>query len=221
MKLYLLINDKTYETECQPTESLLEVLRRLGFLSVKSGGCVRGECGACTVLMDGEPVNACMFLAVQAQGHSLETLEHFGQHPEQGWKKTEGYDPIQKAFIESGSIQCGYCTPAMILASKALLRQNPDPSEAEVREALSGVLCRCTGYVKPVQAVLKAAADMRQNRKNSPESEINAQAYEPEMVAVDAIPETEIVGKSEVKVDAAKLAQGNPLSPQICNCRVR
>jgi len=165
MKLYLLINDKTYETECQPTESLLEVLRRLGFLSVKSGGCVRGECGACTVLMDGEPVNACMFLAVQAQGHSLETLEQFGQHPQQGWKKTEGYDPIQKAFIESGSIQCGYCTPAMILAAKALLRQNPDPSEAEVREALSGVLCRCTGYVKPVQAVLKAAADMRQNRK--------------------------------------------------------
>ncbi len=100
MKLYLLINDRTYETECRPSESLLEVLRRLGFLSVKSGGCVRGECGACTVLMDGEPINSCMFLAVQAQGHSLETLEQFGQHPEQGWKKTEGYDPIQKAFIE-------------------------------------------------------------------------------------------------------------------------
>ena len=210
MKLYLLINDKTYETECHPTESLLEVLRRLGLLSVKSGGCVRGECGACTVLMDGEPVNACMFLAVQAQGHSLETLEQFGQHPEQGWKKTEGYDPVQKAFIESGSIQCGYCTPAMILAAKALLRQNPDPSESEVREALSGVLCRCTAYVKPVQAVLKAAADIRQNKKTSPESELNAQAYEPEMVAVDAIPETEIIGRSEVKVDAAKLAQGKP-----------
>ena len=210
MKLHLLINDKTYETECQPTESLLEVLRRLGLLSLKSGGCVRGECGACTVLMDGKPVNACMFLSVQAQGHSLETLEQFGQHPQQGWKKTEGYDPIQKAFIESGSIQCGYCTPAMILAAKALLRQIPDPSEAEVREALSGVLCRCTAYVKPVQAVLKAAADIRQNRKTSPESELNAQAYDPEMVAVDAIPETEIVGKSEVKVDAGKLAQGKP-----------
>jgi putative selenate reductase molybdopterin-binding subunit len=210
MKLYLLINDRTYETECRPSESLLEVLRRLGFLSVKSGGCVRGECGACTVLMDGEPINSCMFLAVQAQGHSLETLEQFGQHPEQGWKKTEGYDPIQKAFIESGSIQCGYCTPAMILAAKALLRQNPDPTEAEVREALSGVLCRCTAYVKPVQAVLQAAADIRQSEQHSSDDETEEQVYEPEIFAVDAIPETETIGKSEIKVDAAKLAQGKP-----------
>jgi Aerobic-type carbon monoxide dehydrogenase, large subunit CoxL/CutL homologs len=210
MKLYLLINDRTYETECRPSESLLEVLRSLGFLSVKSGGCVRGECGACTVLMDGEPINSCMFLAVQAQGHSLETLEQFGQHPEQGWKKTEGYDPIQKAFIESGSIQCGYCTPAMILAAKALLRQNPDPTEAEVRDALSGVLCRCTAYVKPVQAVLQAAADIRKNEQHSSDDETEEQVYEPEIFAVDAIPETETIGKSEIKVDAAKLAQGKP-----------
>ena len=210
MKIYLLINDRTYETDCQPTENLLEVLRRLGLLSVKSGGCVRGECGACTVLMDGEPVNACMFLAVQAQGHSLETLEQIGQNPEQGWKKTEGFDPIQKAFIESGSIQCGYCTPAMILAARALLRQNPDPTEAEVRKALSGVLCRCTAYVKPVQAVLKAAAEIRKNGNGIPEREPNVEDYEPEMVKVHSIPETETIGKSEVKVDAAKLAQGKP-----------
>jgi len=210
MKIYLLINDRTYETDCQPTENLLEVLRRLGLLSVKSGGCVRGECGACTVLMDGEPVNACMFLAVQAQGHSLETLEQIGQNPEQGWKKTEGFDPIQKAFIESGSIQCGYCTPAMILAARALLRQNPDPTEVEVREALSGVLCRCTAYVKPVQAVLKAAAEIRKNGNRIPEREPNVEDYEPEMVKVHSIPETETIGKSEVKVDAAKLAQGKP-----------
>ncbi len=210
MKIYLLINDRTFETECQPTDSLLEVLRRLGLLSVKSGGCVRGECGACTVLMDGEPVNACMFLAVQAQGHSLETLEQIGQHPEQGWKKTEGFDPIQKAFIESGSIQCGYCTPAMILAARALLRQNPDPSETEVRAALSGVLCRCTAYVKPVQAVLKAAADIRKSGSISSEEATSNQSYEPDMVSVDTIPETETIGKSEVKLDAAKLAQGKP-----------
>ena len=210
MNLYLLINDRTYETECQPTDSLLEVLRRLGLLSVKSGGCVRGECGACTVLMDGEPVNACMFLAVQAQGHSLETLEQIGQHPEQGWKKTEGYDPIQKAFIESGSIQCGYCTPAMILAARALLRQNPNPSEAQVREALSGILCRCTAYVKPVQAVLKAAADIRNSGQTLSEDETYPKAYEPDMVAVHTLPETETIGKSEIKVDAAKLAQGKP-----------
>lgn len=128
MKLYLLINDKTYETECETSESLLVVLRRLGLLNVKSGGCVRGECGSCTVLMDGEPVNSCMFLAVQAQGHSLETIEQIGQNPQQGWKKTGGFDPLQKAFIESGSIQCGYCTPAMILSARSLLRQNPDPA---------------------------------------------------------------------------------------------
>lgn len=210
MNLYLLINDRTYETECQPTESLLEVLRRLGLLSVKSGGCVRGECGACTVLMDGEPVNACMFLAVQAQGHSLETLEQIGQRPDQGWKKTEGFDPIQKAFIESGSVQCGYCTPAMILAARALLRENPDPTEAEVREALSGVLCRCTAYVKPVQAVLKAAADMRNSGQTLPEEKAYPKAYEPQIVDVQSIPDTETIGKSEVKVDAAKLAQGKP-----------
>ncbi len=210
MNLYLLINDRTYETECQPTESLLEVLRRLGLLSVKSGGCVRGECGACTVLMDGEPVNACMFLAIQAQGHSLETLEKFGQNPEQGWKKTEGFDPIQKAFIESGSIQCGYCTPAMILAARALLRQNPNPSETEVREALSGVLCRCTAYVKPVQAVLKAAAEIQKEEQFWSEGGVDGQSYEPDIFAVDTIPETETIGKSEVKVDAAKLAQGKP-----------
>jgi len=210
MNLYLLINDRTYEAECQPNESLLVVLRRLGLLSVKSGGCVRGECGACTVLMDGEPVNACMFLAVQAQGHSLETLEQIGQNPEQGWKKTDGFDPIQKAFIESGSIQCGYCTPAMILAARALLRQNPDPSEAEVREALSGVLCRCTAYVKPVQAVLNAAAELRRSEIDSLNIDVSNLAYEPKMVAIHALPETETIGKSEVKVDAAKLAQGKP-----------
>ncbi|MEA4930610.1 MAG: molybdopterin cofactor-binding domain-containing protein [Anaerolineaceae bacterium] len=210
MKLYLLINDKTYETECDPSESLLGVLRRLGLLSVKSGGCVRGECGACTVLMDGEPVNSCMFLAVQAQGHSLETIEQIGQNPQQGWKKTGGFDPIQKAFIESGSIQCGYCTPAMILSARSLLRQNPDPTEAEVREALSGVLCRCTAYVKPVQAVLKAAEILRKGEAVSSDYEVNPEGYEPEMVAVDEIPETETIGKSEVKLDAAKLAQGKP-----------
>ena len=91
----------------------------------------------------------------------IETIEGLGQHPQQGWKTTEGLHPLQMAFVESGAIQCGYCTPAQILAAKQLLAANPNPSEAEVREALAGVLCRCTGYVKPVQAVLKAAAVMR------------------------------------------------------------
>ena len=100
-------------------------------------------------------------LAAQAEGHNIVTIEALGEHPEQGWKKTDGLHPLQQAFVESGAIQCGYCTPAQILAAKALLDKNPNPSEEEVREAISGVLCRCTGYLKPVQAVLKAAAVMR------------------------------------------------------------
>ncbi len=109
-------------------------------------------------------------LAAQAAGHTIQTIESLGQHPDQGWKQTEGLHPLQLAFVESGAIQCGYCTPAQILAAKELLERNPDPSEAEVRDALSGVLCRCTGYVKPVEAVLRAAAVMR-GGGNSPRSE--------------------------------------------------
>ena len=112
-------------------------------------------------LLDGKPINSCVMLAAQAEGHSIQTIEALGEHPEQGWKTTAGLHPLQQAFVESGAIQCGYCTPAQILAAKELLERNPNPSEAEVREALSGVLCRCTGYLKPVQAVLRAAAVMR------------------------------------------------------------
>lgn len=152
----------TQQTVEVPTgATLLEVLRREGYMGVKFGGCQRGECGACTVLLDGKPVNSCMILAAQADGHRIETIEAVGQHPEQGWKKTEGLSVLQQAFVESGAIQCGYCTPAQILAAQTLLSQNPDPSEEQVREALSGVLCRCTGYLKPVQAVLRAAAVLR------------------------------------------------------------
>ncbi len=139
---------------------MLAVLRRLGYFGVKHG-CETGECGACAVLLDGKPVNSCVMLAAQAEGHAIQTIEALGEHPEQGWKITAGLHPLQQAFVESGAIQCGYCTPAQILAAKELLERNPDPSEAEVREALSGVLCRCTGYLKPVQAVLRAAAVLR------------------------------------------------------------
>ena len=124
-------------------------------------GCQTGECGACTVLLDDVPVTSCTMLAAQADGHRVTTVEALGEHPEQGWKHTEGLHPLQQAFIEIGAIQCGYCTPAQLLAAEALLRENPNPSEAEVRQALSGVLCRCSGYVRPVEAVLRAAARMR------------------------------------------------------------
>ncbi len=160
MKISLNINNIFVEPVVNPGASLLSVLRGLGYYGVKHG-CETGECGACTVLLDGKPVNSCVMLAVQADGHRIQTIEALGEHPEKGWKVSEGLHPIQQAFVESGAIQCGYCTPAQILAAKELLERNPSPSEAEVREALSGVLCRCTGYIKPVQAVLRAAAILR------------------------------------------------------------
>ena len=160
MKITLNINGQDHTLQAQPGDSLLKTLRLAGFMSVKHG-CETGECGACAVLLDGQPVNTCVMLAAQAEGRRIETIESIGQHPEQGWRTTDGLHPLQEAFVESGAIQCGYCTPAQILAAKSLLDRNPDPTEAEVRDALSGVLCRCTGYLKPVQAVLRAAAVMR------------------------------------------------------------
>ncbi len=160
MRIELKINHRTVEVDIAPGESLLKTVRRLGYYGVKHG-CESGECGACVVLLDGKPVNSCMILTMQAVGHSIQTIEALGQHPEMGWKKSKGLHPLQWAFIESGAIQCGYCTPAQILVAKELLDRNPNPSEEEVREVLSGILCRCTGYLKPVQAVLRAAAVMR------------------------------------------------------------
>ena len=160
MNLELQINGISLTFTASPGDSLLKVLRAQGYFGVKHG-CESGECGACTVLLDGKPVNACVYLAAQAQGHRIQTIEAIGQHPEQGWKATAGLHLLQSAFVESGAIQCGYCTPAMILATRELLDRQPNPSETAVREALSGVLCRCTGYLKPVQAVLRAAAALR------------------------------------------------------------
>ena len=160
MQLNFTLNNTPRTWDIAVNESLLDALRRHGVFGVKHG-CETGECGACTVLLDGLPVTSCTMLAAQADGHAVDTVEGLGEHPEQGWRHTEGLHPLQQAFIEAGAIQCGYCTPAQLLAAEALLAQNPDPTEAEVREALSGVLCRCTGYVKPVEAVLRAAAQMR------------------------------------------------------------
>lgn len=160
MELNLRINGADITVDASPGESLLTSLRRLGYFGAKHG-CESGECGACSVLMDGKPVNSCVILTAQVAGHTLETVEALGEHPLQGWKNTAGLHPLQKAFVESGAIQCGYCTPAQLLAARHLLEKNPRPTEMEVRQALSGVLCRCTGYKKPVQAVLRAAAILR------------------------------------------------------------
>ncbi len=160
MKLNFTLNNTPKTWEVAVNESLLDALRRHGVFGVKHG-CETGECGACTVLLDGVPVTSCTLLAAQADGHAVATVEGLGEHPEQGWKHTDGLHPLQQAFIEAGAIQCGYCTPAQLLAAEALLKENLNPTEDEVREALSGVLCRCSGYVRPVEAVLRAAARLR------------------------------------------------------------
>ncbi len=142
-----------------PNETLLDVLRgKLGIKTPKEG-CGRGDCGACTVLLDGKAVRSCLILAVEVEGQSVTTLEGVGQ---------KGPTALQKAFIENNVFQCGFCAPGVILAASALLAENPKPSEAEVREALAGNLCRCTGYepiVKTVLAVAKKTARQSTSRR--------------------------------------------------------
>ncbi len=151
------INGESRTLNVPPGDLLLHALRRAGCYGVKHG-CETGECGACAVIVDGKVVNSCVMLAAQADGREILTIE--GISPDRPGQRG-ALDPIQQAFVETGAIQCGYCTPAQVLAAKALLDREPHPTEAEVRDALSGVLCRCTGYVKPVQAVLRAATARR------------------------------------------------------------
>ncbi len=232
MNITLHINGTDYPIETEPRVTLFTVLRELGLQGVKFGD-EGGLSGSDTVLLDGRPVNAGSLLAAQAEGHKIATIEALGEHPEQGWKRTDGLHPLQQAFVETGAIQCGYCTPAQILAAKALLDKNPNPTEEEVREAISGVLCRCTGYLKPVQAVLKAAAVMRGEEPihweavnwdmgnwggqpaNPPASDLPADSLvnvlaKPKVVIVPETQTYQTVGKPEKKVDAVKLVQGKP-----------
>jgi len=197
MQLTFTLNNKPQDWEIAVNETLLAALRRHGVFGVKHG-CETGECGACTVLLDGVAVASCTMLAAQAGGRRVTTIEALGEHPEQGWRRTAGLHPLQQAFIETGAIQCGYCTPAQLLAADALLARNPNPSEDEIREALSGVLCRCTGYIKPVEAVLRAAALSQSTTSQS----TNSQSTN--------LPPPQYVGAPTPKVDALKLAQGKP-----------
>ncbi len=228
MNITLKINGIEHAIEVPASTTLLAALRGLGFHGVKFGD-EHGLTGADTVLLDGKPVNAGSMLAAQAEGHAVATIEALGEHPEQGWRKTDGLHPLQKAFVESGAIQCGYCTPAQILAAKGLLDKNPNPNEAEVREALSGVLCRCTGYLKPIQAVMKAAAVMRGDEPidltsihwdfgtsgpvppaGDSASPSAAVLTRPKVVVTPETEKWQTVGKPEKKVDAIKLVQGKP-----------
>jgi carbon-monoxide dehydrogenase small subunit len=145
----LIVNGKRYELAVMPNMTLADMLRKeLGLTGTKKG-CDAGDCGSCTVILDGKPVNSCLVLAVQASGREVLTIEGMGTE--------EGLHPIQKAFVENGAIQCGFCSPGMILSAKALLDRNPRPTELEVRTAISGNLCRCTGYQKIVEAILGTA----------------------------------------------------------------
>lgn len=145
----LFVNAKKYELEVEPRETLVDVLReRIGLTGTKKG-CDTGDCGACTVLLNGKAVSSCILLAADVDGQDITTIE--------GLTGPEGLHPIQKAFIDNFALQCGFCTPGMIMSIKALLDENPNPTEDEIKRALAGNLCRCTGYVNIVKAV-KAAA---------------------------------------------------------------
>ncbi len=219
----LTINNKLRTLSVGLDESLLVALRRASYFSVKYG-CDDGTCGVCTVLLNGKPVRSCKVKAVDVDGAEITTLEGLGRNGE--------LHPLQSAFMETGAIQCGYCTPAQILSAKALLDQNPDPSEDEIRKSLNGVLCRCTGYVRGVEAVKRAAAILR-GEKVSPYTHVEQTLPDdveqielpeafyrrdggrnplpPLVITPRAMPPTRILGKPEVKIDARKLAQGRPV----------
>jgi carbon-monoxide dehydrogenase small subunit len=149
------INREEVEFLCEPRQSLLEVLRETLGLTGAKEGCNNGNCGACNVIMDGVLVNSCLVLGVEAEGRAITTIE--------GIAGPDGLHPLQQAFLEHAALQCGICTPGFIVAAKALLDRNPDPSEETVRHWLAGNLCRCTGYDKIVRAVLAAAALMNED----------------------------------------------------------
>ena len=218
MKITITVNGEAHHLECAPHETLLTVLRREGYYSVRFGS-ETGETGAAAVLVDGRLVSADVMLAAQADGHEIETVE--------GLAPRMGMHPIQEAFVETGAIQSGYSTPATILATKELLDANPDPSEDEIRDALSGILDRETGYLRPVQAVQRAAAVLRGELVPEVDSALippltydlggegladpgPIPAVFPKVVPNPEVPETAVVGKPEFKVDALKLAKGNP-----------
>ncbi len=153
MKIQCTVNGRRVERDIEADLRLLDFLRDTLELTGTKEGCGEGECGACTVLLDGEAVNSCLVLAVQADGCEIVTIE--------GLSHGKDLHPIQQAYVDSGAVQCGFCTPGFIMATYALLQDNPSPSEEDIFSALEGNLCRCTGYGKIVEAVKLAAARMR------------------------------------------------------------
>jgi len=153
MTLELILNGARRSADIDPGESLMDLLRRLGLKSVKDG-CDNGDCGSCAVLLEGRAVNACLVFAARAAGRRVDTLE--------GLAREGVLHPLQRVALDLGAVQCGFCTPGIVMTALDLLTRHPRPTEGEVREALAGNYCRCTGYVKPVEAILAAAAEMRE-----------------------------------------------------------
>ncbi len=147
------VNGESVEYLCDPKQTLLDVLRDELNLTGSKEGCSSGDCGACSVMLDGRLVCSCLVLGVEMQGRSVETIENMAQG--------EKLHPLQQKFLEAAALQCGFCTPGFLVAAKALLEKNPNPTESEARYWLAGNLCRCTGYDKIIRAVLETAADMR------------------------------------------------------------
>lgn len=146
------VNGKQERIEVRPSETLLEMIRERLHLTGTKEGCGMGECGACTVIMDGETVNSCLILAAEVDGKSIVTIEGVGSR--------EKLHPVQEAFVEHGGMQCGFCTPGMIVSGTYLLKKNPRPTEEEIREGLAGNFCRCTGYTKIIESIEAAAETM-------------------------------------------------------------
>ena len=153
INLKFILNGAAVSVTCSPSLTLLRLLRERLDLTGTKTGCERGECGACTVLLEGEPVNSCLVLAVQVEGKNVRTIE--------GLARGEELHPLQQAFIDRTAVQCGYCTPGMIMAAKALLDRNSNPTREEIKVAISGNLCRCTGYTKIIEAIETAAERLR------------------------------------------------------------
>lgn len=148
----LTVNGKSYELSVSPWRTLLEVIREdLGLTGTKEG-CHLGECGACTVIMDGKTVNSCLVLATEADGKQVTTIE--------GLADGDKLHPVQQAFVDHGGLQCGFCTPGMIMSAKVLLDEKPDPSEEEIKRAIAGNICRCTGYTKIIESIKAAAGNV-------------------------------------------------------------
>lgn len=155
--IHLNINGEEHDVLARPGESLLDVLRNRLYLTGTKQGCNEGDCGACTVIMEGRPVNACLVLAAEAVGQKILTVE--------GLANGSKLHPLQESFLKHGGFQCGFCTPGMLMSAKALLEANPDPTDEEIKQGISGNLCRCTGYAKIVESIREAARVIRGEKK--------------------------------------------------------